>query len=450
MSQASIRSLKFGQAISAAPRFDKRIIVPILVVAYCLIISPFLIFLDSSVPAAGASINALTKMPETRYENTIFWPAVTAISVILMLRNGSRLARPALPPHIVWFAAYLAFAGTSAIWAFNPAVSFSRFCTQVMMVTSIVVPALLADRTADLMRGLFLAFAVGAVLNFIIVIDGPPRIVDGVFYYQGYFTDKNALGEYASIAVFLALHEMLYPGLRRALGVVVVTISALLLFLSNSKTSIGLVFLSPLLAASLVLIGKKMRISPAIALSPIVFLYILLYNTKIFNHISYVLYGNYTFSARTLMWDFVRYEIERRPLLGWGYQSFWQLGPNGPSVVDGWGWLKTMPHAHNGYFDTMLDMGYVGFVFLLIFIFATLHAAGRLIDRDPARAWLVLSLALYEIITNFLESNWLRGGVWVMFVILVAEIGRYWYPLSSRQSFAVAGRNVRKTLTSNR
>jgi O-antigen ligase len=389
-------------------------------------------------------------MPETRYENTIFWPAVTAISVILMLRNGSRLARPALPPHIVWFAAYLAFAGTSAIWAFNPAVSFSRFCTQVMMVTSIVVPALLADRTADLMRGLFLAFAVGAVLNFIIVIDGPPRIVDGVFYYQGYFTDKNALGEYASIAVFLALHEMLYPGLRRALGVVVVTISALLLFLSNSKTSIGLVFLSPLLAASLVLIGKKMRISPAIALSPIVFLYILLYNTKIFNHISYVLYGNYTFSARTLMWDFVRYEIERRPLLGWGYQSFWQLGPNGPSVVDGWGWLKTMPHAHNGYFDTMLDMGYVGFVFLLIFIFATVHAAGRLIDRDPARAWLVLSLALYEIITNFLESNWLRGGVWVMFVILVAEIGRYWYPLSSRQSFAVAGRNVRKTLTSNR
>src|SRR5882724_576359 len=200
MSQASIRSLKFGQAISAAPRFDKRIIVPILVVAYCLIISPFLIFLDSSVPAAGALINALTKMPETRYENTTFWPAVTAISVILMLRNGSRLARPALPPHIIWFAAYLAFAGTSAIWAFSPEVSFSRFCTQVMMVTSIVVPALLVDRTTDLMRGLFLALAVGAVLNFIIVIDGPPRIVDGVFYYQGYFTDKNALGEYASIA----------------------------------------------------------------------------------------------------------------------------------------------------------------------------------------------------------------------------------------------------------
>jgi len=83
--------------------------------------------------------------------------------------------------------------------------------------------------------------------------------------------------------------------------------------------------------------------------------------------------------------------------------------------------------------------------FLLIFIFATLHAAGRLIDRDPARAWLVLSLALYEIMTNFLEKQLAAaaaGGV-VMFVILVAErIGRYWYPLSSRQSFAVAGRRT--------
>jgi len=75
----------------------------------------------SSVPAAGALINALTKMPETRYENTIFWPAVTAISVILMLRNGSRLARPALPPHIIWFARIPGVRRDKRrIWAFSP------------------------------------------------------------------------------------------------------------------------------------------------------------------------------------------------------------------------------------------------------------------------------------------------------------------------------------------
>jgi O-antigen ligase len=139
-----------------------------------------------------------------------------------------------------------------------------------------------------------------------------------------------------------------------------------------------------------------------------------------------MLHGNYTFSARTLIWDFVNREIERKPLLGWGYQSFWQLGPGGPSVVDGSGWLRVMPHAHNGYLDTMLETGYVGLVFLIVFIFATLHA-GRLIDRDPTRGWHVLSLILYEIITNFFEGTWLRGSVpvWVLFVLVVAELGRY-------------------------
>jgi O-antigen ligase len=79
-------------------------------------------------------------------------------------------------------------------------------------------------------------------------------------------------------------------------------------------------------------------------------------------------------------------------------------------MVDGWGWLKAMPHTHDGYLGTMLEMGYVGFAILVIFLFATLHAAGRLTHRNPARGWLVLSLALNAIIANFLESTWLRGG----------------------------------------
>jgi O-antigen ligase len=89
-----------------------------------------------------------------------------------------------------------------------------------------------------------------------------------------------------------------------------------------------------------------------------------------------------------------------------------------------------MPSAHNGYLDTQLDTGYVGYALLVIFIFATLHAIGRVVDRDPARAWLMLSLALFIILINTLESVWMHGMdiLWVMFLIAVAEIGRYWQP----------------------
>ncbi len=90
-----------------------------------------------------------------------------------------------------------------------------------------------------------------------------------------------------------------------------------------------------------------------------------------------------------------------------------------------------MPNAHNGYLDTTLEMGYVGLALLTVFILATLHGIGRVADREPRRAWLLLSLAFYIMITNGLESVWMRGFemLWVVFLILAAEIGRYWQPI---------------------
>jgi exopolysaccharide production protein ExoQ len=297
-----------------------------------------------------------------------------------------------------------------------------------MVLTSIVMPTMLAGRTADMMRGLFLCFALGAILNVFFVLDNPPSAAG----YPGYFGAKNYLGEFSAIAFLLSLHEMLYPGLRRAFGIIVVLIATLLLLWSNSKTAFGLALISPLLAGIMLITRKIAQISFAAILLSIPFCYAVLSRVSGFdmNRVSYILYGDPTFTGRTIIWDFAFYEIGRRPFLGWGYQSFWLVGPGGPSV-EAPGWVKLMPNAHNGYYDTMLEMGYIGYAFLVIFIIATVHAVGRVADRDRGRAWSVLSLALYVIMYNYLESSWMRAFefLWVVFVILAVEIGRYWKPL---------------------
>jgi O-antigen ligase len=114
-----------------------------------------------------------------------------------------------------------------------------------------------------------------------------------------------------------------------------------------------------------------------------------------------------------------------------GYQSFWLAGTDAPSVVDAPGWVKTMPNAHNGYLDTRIEMGYMGYTLLLIFITAAVHAIRNVANRDPARAWILLSLAVYVIIMNGLESLWMRGFemLWVVFLIVAAEIARYSWPV---------------------
>jgi O-antigen ligase len=305
-----------------------------------------------------------------------------------------------------------------------------------MIATSIVLPTMLTGRSVDMMRGLFLCFAFALILNLGFVLGGSATIVryGSVLVnigYEGYFEGKNYLGECAVVALLLSLHEMLYRGRRRVLGIIVAAIGTLLVYLSDSKTALGLIIISPFLAQFTLTIRKITRISPAIILLSIPFCYAIVSSVShvsIMNRIAYMLYGDSTLTGRTIIWDFAQYEIGRSPLLGWGYQSFW-LVPGSPSI-EAPGWVKMMPNAHNGYYDTMLEMGYIGLALLVVFITATLHGVGRVADRDPARAWLVLSLALFIILWNYFESLWMRGFefLWVVFLILAAEIGRYWRP----------------------
>jgi O-antigen ligase len=390
-------------------------------------VQPLLLYATSG-PAATLQKNIL----EPRPENRIFWPVMVVISVVLAVQNRSRLGK--LPSPIIALFACLAFAGASVLWAYAPQSSFVRFVQQVMVVLSIILPAMLAARTTDMMRGLFLCFAFASILNVLFVLGGSPEVATyGAagkvnIGYTGYFLGKNYLGECAATALLLAFHEMLYPGSRRALGAIVAFVAILLIFWANSKTALGLALVAPLLAGLTLFIAKKTRISPAIILLSIPTCYGVLSSVShvSMNRMSYELYGDSTFTGRTLIWDFAQSEINRSPLLGYGYQSFW-LVPNAPSAVDGRGWIRDMPNAHSGFYDTTLEMGYIGFALLLFFIIATVDTTGRVAERDRARAWLVLSLALYIILFNYLESLWMRGFefLWVVFLIVTAEISRF-------------------------
>jgi exopolysaccharide production protein ExoQ len=412
--------------------FEKCAIVPISACIYALIVSPLLTVLTS--PDLYA-FEKQTLVAQPDIVSRIFWPAMTAISAILAVQNRYRLSRLTWPPHIICLLVYLAFAGASVLWAFSPQSSLTRFVQEVMIITSIVLPAMLAARTADMMRGLFLCFALSLILNLPFVLGGSVNLAQYgakllVIGYQGYFEGKNYLGEFAAVAFLLSLHEMLYPGWRRALGIIVAVIAIWLVFLSSSKTALGLALISPSLAALTLIVRKITGISTAIIPLSIPVCYFILSSVSNFtmNRISYMLYGDSTFTGRTIIWDFAQYEIDRSPLVGWGYRSFW-LVPDSPSL-EAPGWVKMMPNAHNGYVDTKLELGYVGLALLIAFIVATLHAIGRVADRDPPRARLLLSLALFIIVYNFLESLWMRGFefLWVVFLIVAAETGRYWGP----------------------
>jgi exopolysaccharide production protein ExoQ len=420
---------------SLPQKIDICAIVPVAACAIALIVIPLLGHLMPSTPQEVSNGVA-------RPENRILWPVMAAFTVVLAFQNHSRFANIRWPPNIIFFLLYLSFAGASVLWAFKPEISFTRFAQQVMIVLSVILPAMLARRTSDMMRGLFLCFAFASFLNIFYVVSGAETIaynaIDKTTTYDlgspGYFSFKNYLGECAAIAFLLSIHETLQRGRRRVFGIIGAMMSIYLIFASNSKTAFGLALLCPFLSGIILKISKATRLSPAIIPLCVPVVYVVIshvaphYNLGL---LSYKLYGDSTFTGRTFIWDFVQQQIDLRPLLGWGYESFW-LVPGSPALAAP-GWVAGMPNGHSGYYDTMLDLGYLGFTFLLAFIIATLHGIGRVANRDPIRAWLVLSLALFIIVWNFLERLWMHGFefLWVVFVIVAAEIGRSWtrYPL---------------------
>ena len=158
-SRGASRATLSGPAPKAI--IDKFALLPILACVYALIVSHLLLFLTQTQSENTAA--------DARWDSRLFWPAMTAISIILAAQNRSRLA---LPPNLKCLVAYLAFAGASVLWALSPDHSFMRYLQQLMIVTSIVLPAMLASRTVDMMRALFLCFAFALILNLYFVSQG--------------------------------------------------------------------------------------------------------------------------------------------------------------------------------------------------------------------------------------------------------------------------------------
>jgi exopolysaccharide production protein ExoQ len=266
--------------------------------------------------------------------------------------------------------------------------------------------------------------------------------------YQGYFSQKTSLGELAAVALLLSIHELLHRGHRRVLGIIGAAMAAVLLYYSNSKTALGFAFLAPMLAAVTLTISRAYRVSPAIIL--ILFLVGCVALSKLTGfgteRIAYMLTGDSSFTGRTTIWAFAETEFAQRPFLGWGYQSFWLVGPDAPSITEAPGWVKLMPNAHSGYYDAVLELGYVGLTLLVVFLSTTVHVIGRVAERDSRRAWILLSISIYIITHNFLETTWMRSFelLWVVFVIIAVEAARQWQssPLKETASALRPARSV--------
>jgi O-antigen ligase len=370
---------------------------PVFAILYVLLILPF-------IPNEGE-----------RVENILFWPAAAGLTLVLVFLNRARIDHKffrSLP--IISLIAYLVFAAASVAWAYRPDFAFSRLVVQVLLVIVVAVPYALPITTKYTIPGVHLCFAIALAISAVYVLTTPGSPIG----HPGYFTFKQELGLLAASSIILSFHEVLHRGWRRLVALIALGLGFWLVFASESKSALVFALTAIPCSALILLLCKKIRLTPAFFVAAVVVASMLLSNP--IEKMGYRLYGDATLTGRTLIWGFIGDQISRKPWFGWGFHSYWFV-PDSPQKKAP-GYIREMPSSHNGYLELRLETGRIGYWIFLVFIYSSLHLLERVRRKAPVRAWFYLSIELFAILIDLTDSNWLvLNCLWMVYLFVVVE-----------------------------
>lgn len=283
---------------------------------------------------------------------------------IIALRRGAQVREvvsrnPAL-------LAILILTCISALWSASPALSLQR---SLAVTGASLLGVVLATRftTEEQLCLLCRVFRFCAVLSIICMIVAPAVAfsADGA---QGVFVQKNVMGDSMALAI---LTERYLPAADRSPRIpklIWLCVYATLLVLSKSVTSIIAVCFTLSIIGAFTILRSHLRLRLISVILGIVLAASFVTTFLISGGSLFRLAGRSSdLTGRTELWGKVVGMILNRPLLGYGYSSFWGgASPESSDIAAEIGW--TPAHSHNGYLETLLSLGLVGFVLLLIIL----------------------------------------------------------------------------------
>jgi len=353
----------------------------------------------------------------------LWYPGYLMIS-LLTLRCLPKLIRmaafnPLLITCVLW-------CGLSYIWSIHPDVTIRRSVALLMTTLFGLVLAARYDWNA-LVQRLALVFLVTAVISLFLAIFIPSlgqmqEIHHGA--WRGAWLEKNSFGVRMAMGLALMMCAYAMQPKRWWLWVPGGVLCFGLVLMSTSKAAL----LAALVAICGFLVIRVFRRFPILRIpvmySVIIGVSVLMFLLIFMPDMMFELIGKErTLTGRTDIWNALAAAIKEKPLLGYGYGTFWQ-DENGPSYWVRFSLEWGVPTAHNGWVETWLSAGVVAVVlFGLLYLITLLMAFGRLYRGGVENYWVILSTILFLMISlsesTILQQNDLS---WVIFVATSAKL----------------------------
>jgi O-antigen ligase len=244
--------------------------------------------------------------------------------------------------------------------------------------------------------------------------------------WRGSFAHKNIASPVMTILVYLGIYLTATGALLA--GPTITIFAGIFLGFTGGKTATALCLVIYALA-HIVSATNRLWLKRVICFVPLLvlnFLTVGSVTSEALAKITSQLPIDPTFTGRTDVWEFALEAFREKPLVGHGYEAFWD-NVTSRQTASGAEWAVTAAHSHNSYLDLAVTIGLPGLVLVVIIFvltpienFQAIQASRR--SLPLARFFLTIWLfgLYYGVTETFLLDR--QNPTWFMFALAVAGL----------------------------
>lgn len=346
---------------------------------------------------ANASTGPLASLVFAGVAGVAFMIALPRIELII---DVSRRNLPLL--------SFVCWSLLSFLWSADPSTTLRRG-TALLLTVFVGFYCVLRFTQAQLLRLAAIAASIGLVINLAWVVLLPQyglQTGEEGGSWSGVFVNKNSLGQFATLSLVVLVMEVLNRRSSALWAAPLLVVGAIELYSSQSKTSLAAAFLLGGLLIVFTTFRSRKTLFGAVAVSlGTASVAGFLFGIAALPFITRLLDKDITLTGRTQLWSDIIDQLGRRPILGYGYEAYWN-GWDSPAAEI---WRRntwTPPTAHNAPLDYILQLGVVGLALFLVFLVTSVVRSTRMVrDVSGWAAITPLMLVSFMLMFSVTESG---------------------------------------------
>jgi O-antigen ligase len=353
----------------------------------------------------------------------ITFQAIYLITFFLLILRWKKAIHFVKQDKLIW--CLVGFGLISFIWSFDPRITLVR---GIALLGSSMFGLYLASRYSlkEQMELLGYSFAVIVFLSFILALGLPKYgVMSGIHAgaWRGIYNHKNVLGKMMVLGTYIVF--LLTSGKTKIYYLIQIFLSVCLLALAKSASAIvSFLILVPVLFILKILRWKYNFLVPSFFAITMAGGSLYLVITGFGDTLLNLAGKDMTLTGRSDLWSLALNKILNHFWLGYGYGAFWTDTNRDATLVRyavGW----SVPNAHNGFLDLLLDLGFIGFGLLVASLLVVAYRCIVLLRKSKSIFYIWPLLFLTNMaMANLTETTLMvRNDLfWIIYISIVLSI----------------------------